>query len=220
VKLYPEAPVAILDLASGHMTGQGDDPLGVFASTTKGGQLKASHDGRHLYVNSQIGVVIGVIDTTTNTVVSHIDAQGGVLAVSPDDQTLYLLGNDLQVIDLTTSAVRTVSPPFSILASAISDDGAHLYLGGISGSSTTTPHLAVMDTSSLSVSEIDYPGGVGPVGLLVVGNKLYVNNDEHGGCAFQNTRENAGHVLVYDIGSPTGASLLPLSRFPESLPQP
>jgi len=109
--------------------------------------MAAAPDGTTLYVANANSDTISVVDTSSNTVVSTLDAKPfpglpfgsapNALAVSPDGGTLYVANggnNAVAVVDLDTEAVRGLIPtgwyPGAVEVSA---DGTTLFVANTKG---------------------------------------------------------------------------------------
>jgi trimeric autotransporter adhesin len=173
---------------------------------TAGFNVGESEDGSALALASNtntlyVGAVGGygpvhsrlkAFDATTGAVDAAFKAEAdavGALAVSPDDQTLYVAGassidgearNGLGAVNATTGAVMSFNPPgstsYPALSLALTNDGTALYAGGLNGLQKISTATGTVD-KSLSAN----PGEVIALALSADQSKLYVSSQEYVG---------------------------------------
>ena len=170
--------------------------------------VKVSANGARAYVLRWQGV--SVIDTATNAVVASIPHGSGSsfsLAISPDQKTLYIVaaGDTLQVVDIATTAVTTITVGDAPVDVDVSPDGAFVYTAN-AGDDTVT----VVDVAARTVVAT-IPVGEAPETVVVSpdGTKVYVAN-----AAF---RKQSGTVSVIDTATNTVTATISVGANPKGI---
>jgi YVTN family beta-propeller protein len=165
----------------GYMTGIASAPNGdtVYLAAQPG---RDTHTG--LFPESGYGYTVAVLDTDSDTVSGLVPTVGTTpvsVALSPDDQTAYVLGRGtvssavVSVIDTATDvATKGIFLP-SGNSLATSPDGHWVYV--TAGPSTGSGSVTVIDTGTESVAG-SIPVGTNPQGLAFApdSSKAYVAN--------------------------------------------
>lgn len=134
------------------------------------------------------------VDLLTHVTGSALGASTSLFfALKADGSTLYTTdigGSQLVVIDVATKTITHTVAGVSSYSCALSADESILYVGaGAAG-------VQEIDTTTFALGEtISYPGAVFPVGMLVVGTKMYVG-------------EVGGEISVIDLVAETGTNIV------------
>jgi YVTN family beta-propeller protein len=173
--------------------------------------LAFAPDGKHVYVsifNDQSTInVVGVLDTTSNSIVSTIPVgtRPFALAVTPDGSRLYVPNHDsgtVSVIDTATSKVTTdikVAP--NPHWAAISNDGTRVYTANHESGVVT-----IIDTSNNSVvGEVKVQ--VSPHSLAVAPSKPLVANVNY----------DSDSLTVIDTTTEKVIATVPVGRKPQDV---
>jgi DNA-binding beta-propeller fold protein YncE len=104
-------------------------------------QIEISSDGNRGYVTNEFSGTLSCLDLTSDTTISTISVAGSrpiYLALSPDDQTVYIANRDsrsLTIVDAPSCTRTTVIPNvvggMRLRDVAVSADGTRLYIGGL-----------------------------------------------------------------------------------------
>jgi gliding motility-associated-like protein len=133
-------------------------------------------DGKRVYFATLAGV--GVINTSTNTVVTTVPVTGVLqcIAITPDGSTVYagnIGSNSVAVISTSTNTLVATIPavgyPWGI---TISPDGSTVYVSDL-----TAGTVSILSTATNSL-ETTIPVGSGPTGISVNpdGSRVYVTS--------------------------------------------
>ena len=150
----------------------------------KGTSVRASSDGRHLFVTSvpflsptQPGLLL-VVDAFSKTTIATIPVGAGPtdVAILPDNSRAYVVNGSadtVSVVDLTTFAVTATiavqSAPARIVAAV---NGSAVYVTN-SGSGTVSKISTLNDTVALSIAVGSGPSGID---ISADGSRLFVAN--------------------------------------------
>lgn len=193
-----------------------DTSLGAVTATIPGVNsfgTAVTPDGNFAYITNLGGsCTVTVVETATNTVVTHVDVGGCLsgggaydLAVTPDGAYVYLAswwGNSVSVIDTSTNTLYTVfgvgNRPQSI---AITPDGALAYV-----TVEADNQVKVIDIATNTIIHT-IPVGSGPFGVAITpdGALAYV------------TLRGDGQVIAIDIATSTVVHTIPVGNFPTGI---
>ena len=181
-----------------------NDAIGVFSAGSLaqiailhlglGDGMSISPDGTALYVLSpDQHVMLSVIGTATNSVVATVPNQAGEggltgTAVSPDGQTLYVVGGKglIRVATSTNTVIDQVSGPALSSQAVASPDGKYLYVNRIDAEeqedsvTATVPGLLRFDTASATFSNLNTGGPAIEEQIPVSGSPVYVLQGVYG----------------------------------------
>jgi hypothetical protein len=202
---------------------------------TAGFNVGESEDGSALALASNtntlyVGAVGGygpvhsrlkAFDATTGAVDAAFKAEAdavGALAVSPDDQTLYVAGassidgearNGLGAVNALSGAITSFDPPgstsYPALSLALTSDGTALYAGGLDGLQKISTATGTVD-KSFSAN----PGEVIALALSADQSKLYVSSQEYVG--------GLNREVLQRLNATTGAAENTFSTEPNGTP--
>ena len=144
---------------------------------------------------------VKVIDANTGVVVREITTQApdGLLAISPDNNNLYIAsGTSVYNVDVTTDSVRiitqrTASSP--VRSMQLGSDGTRLYLGHVYAAPSNYVDVWTAD-SLASITQITVPDQLWD--FFVTSSSVYLSESITGGRYFL-----SGRVVQYDVASLT-----------------
>ena len=240
VAVTPNAARLYVVVAGGSVAVIDTELAGVIATIPVGTSLfgggsgvAITPDGRRAYVVAQ--AVLAVIDTATNTVVSHPDVgpSPAAVAISPDGRRAYVtnawgfdtFAGSIVVIDTATGAViDTIVYGAVLMSIAVTPDGSRAYAASPSQFVSTGYGSAFIPSRWVGV--FDLVGGTvwtsillaGPPSAVAVtpdGSHAYVTIPSANSVAVIDTANN---TVVGSIGVPAGPSGLAIA--PDAEPSP